>query len=129
MDIKLTKPVESVEIKTSCAEMFPEVIVPEESVEARSDNEENSKALLLAITASDVDKVDKPTCVAKTPDESVLKDDNVILEKEPNVVDKDDTEICKADMLNVVDDIDDKRFVFWLDRLEPVTVEKVERPT
>jgi hypothetical protein len=112
IDIKLTNPVESVEIKTSCADMFPEVIVPEESVDALSDNEENSKALLLAITARDVDKVDRPTCVAKTPDESVLKDDNVILEKEPNVVDKDDTEICKADMLNVVDDMDDKRFVF-----------------
>jgi hypothetical protein len=111
MDMKLTKPVESVEIKTSCADMFPEVIVPEESVEALSDNEENSKALLLAITASDVDNVDNPTSVAKTPDESVLKDDNVILEKEPKVVDKDDTEICNVDMSKVVDEMDDKRFV------------------
>lgn len=102
--------------------------MPEESVEALSEREEKPNALLLAIMASDVDSVDNPTCVAKTPDESVLKDDNVILEKAPVRLDNDDTDICNADKLNVVDDMDDNKLIVCDDRFDPMTVENDERP-
>jgi hypothetical protein len=102
--------------------------VPLERVEALRYNGDMVNELLLATIPIEVDKLDIPACAAKTPDESVLKDESVIFEKNPNEVDNDDTETCKIDILNEVDDMDDKRFVFCVDKLDPMTVEKVERP-